>query len=226
MPNPLDALRNARSIGADPHPPPHPDDDWLGTVVQGLLGTMGLGDSNSKANLGGQLLGAAVPFAGGMRAPLRDLISGEVPNALDEVGMRLVSGPNSIPYPKTGHAPTDALVNLLSQPPEPKNPMQVFAGEKIGGLAPPRPSYTAPAGWTVDGDNIQGQYWPSRQPGLQALRDQQMAQRARFVPPPLQISAVKAPEDLQFITPQRAAISHPPPPLSGKWGGQRRGLNK
>lgn len=68
MPNPLDALRNAQSIGADPHPPPHPEDDWLGTAVQGLLGTMGLGDSNSHANLGGQLLGAAMPFAGALKA--------------------------------------------------------------------------------------------------------------------------------------------------------------
>lgn len=58
--DPLEALRKAQTIGADTGP--HPEDDWLGTAVQGLLGAAGLGNDSSEANRGGQMLGAALPL--------------------------------------------------------------------------------------------------------------------------------------------------------------------
>lgn len=64
MPGPLEGLKKATSIGPDPHPEPHPEEDWIGTGVQGLLGMVGLGDSESRANLGGQLVTAGLPLAG------------------------------------------------------------------------------------------------------------------------------------------------------------------
>lgn len=220
MPNPLDALRKAQTIGADPHPPPHPEDDWLGTAVQGLLGTMGLGDSKSRANLGGQLLGAAVPFAGASER-IPGIVKGSmVEDAMDQVGLRLKSGPTSIPFAKTGHAPTDALVDMLSQPPEPKDPLRVFAGEKVGGMVPPAPSYRPPRGFNILTSDT---YMPTRGNGLQELRDQQMAQRTRFTIPDTPVQTARTPEDLQFINPIPAR--RPPPPLSGKWSGKNNGRN-
>lgn len=62
MADPLDALKKAQSIGPDPTPPGHPEDDWLGTAVQGLLGAVGLGDPTSQANRGGQLVSAGIPL--------------------------------------------------------------------------------------------------------------------------------------------------------------------
>lgn len=62
MADPLQGLRKATGIGADPNPPPHSEDDWLGTGVQGLLGAVGLGDDTSLANRGGQLVAAAAPL--------------------------------------------------------------------------------------------------------------------------------------------------------------------
>lgn len=86
MPNPLDALKNATSIGPDPTPPGHPEDDWLGTAVQGLLGAVGLGDSTSQANRGGQLISAGIPLLAphpAISALLKSL--GGAPEAIDPI---------------------------------------------------------------------------------------------------------------------------------------------
>lgn len=65
MPGPLSGLKKATSIGPDPNPPGHPEDDYLGTGIQGLLGAFGLGDPESQANRGGQLVSAAAPIVSG-----------------------------------------------------------------------------------------------------------------------------------------------------------------
>ena len=68
MADPLEALKKAQTIGADPGP--HPEGDWLGTAVQGLLGAIGLGDSSSQANRGGQLAASVVPLlSSGVKLP-------------------------------------------------------------------------------------------------------------------------------------------------------------
>lgn len=71
MPGPLFGLRKATSIGPDPNPPGHPEDDYLGTAIQGLLGAASgglLGDDTSQANRGGQMVTAGLPFSRFRRA--------------------------------------------------------------------------------------------------------------------------------------------------------------
>jgi hypothetical protein len=91
VPGPLDGLKKATSIGPVPNPAGHPEDDWLGTGVQGLLGTVGLGDDTSQANRGGQVLSAAIPLLAPHPAITALLkVLGGAPEALD--ANQLVSG--------------------------------------------------------------------------------------------------------------------------------------
>lgn len=116
--NPLEALRNAQGIGADPGP--HPD-DWVGTAVQGLLGTIGLGDDSSQANRGGQLIGAALPL-------------GPVIGR----GLKL-------------HPAVQQLMELLDKAPSMRDPSKVALGERLGGWVPPRTAIVDPPGFTTAG---------------------------------------------------------------------------
>lgn len=77
MPNPLDSLRKAQTIGADPNPA---EGSWGDSAISGLVGAIkgftGLGDqgpAGATATNFGQILGAALPFAG-KRDILRQLI--------------------------------------------------------------------------------------------------------------------------------------------------------
>jgi hypothetical protein len=53
-------------------PGPHPEDDWLGTITQGMLGAVGLGDPNSRANLGGQLATGVLGLGGPLISAYKD----------------------------------------------------------------------------------------------------------------------------------------------------------
>lgn len=74
--DPLLALRKAQTI----QPAPPADTQWMRTgldgAVEGLKGFLGFGNDQSRANLGGQLAGAAMPFLGA---------SGALPKLLEDI---------------------------------------------------------------------------------------------------------------------------------------------
>lgn len=93
MPGPLFpqpvAPPNARQLPQLPNDYANPQENYLDKGVQGLLGLVGLGNDNSRANRFGQVVGAAAPLvAGAARA---------VPQAAEMIAW--------LPHPGGGHIP-------------------------------------------------------------------------------------------------------------------------
>lgn len=84
MPGPFDALKTyfaSPGDGTDSAPYAPWQKTLQGAVdtgTQGTLGVLGLGDQSSTANRGGALLGAAMPFAGGLKGMVEKGVGGAI----------------------------------------------------------------------------------------------------------------------------------------------------
>lgn len=227
--NPLDALRKAQSI--QPAPPDRgyfsadTDHPVLNTATDILKGLTGLGDqgpSGMTATNFGQLLGAAIPFAGLRKAGAGPRI---VEDLMDEVGHRFKPGPMPVAPPSDAPAFTQAFIQHLNDAePTAIDPAQKFLAERTNSYyAHPPSRIQAPEGFNFpgNGDNRWGSpksVEVARPDELNALYQRQQDALARFRPTPTAVNKVKSVDDLQFITSPGAPQRSAPPALSGKWG--------
>lgn len=249
MPDPLDALRKAQSI--QPAPPDrgyfsadteHPYLNAATDVLKGLTGLGDQGPSGMTATNFGQLLGAAIPFAGLRKAGAGPRIAEDL---MDEIGHRFTPGPIPVAPPPDAPAYTQAFIQHLNETgPGEMDPMAFVRNSAVTSLhsgLPPQ-EIKIPKGFTVQGGHgylplASTDQWADqtlklrpknggqdqRQMAIQYLKETGLPAPTNNATPwqTDTINSVRSPEELNLIThaPQRNA-----PPLSGmNVSGIRRG---